>query len=215
MKKPILLAVAVAVVLALLFLLRGQTLDLESLRAALSELQSWQQAHLWALAALFFGAYVAVAALSLPLAVWMTLAAGALFGFWQGLLIVSFASTIGATLAFLAARYLLRDWVHERMGSRAGAIDEGMRRDGPFYLFSLRLIPIIPFFAVNLLMGLTPIRALTFYLVSQLGMLPGTAAYVNAGTQLAKLESLSGIVSAPLLLSFALLGLFRGLPVWF
>lgn len=208
MKKPILLAIAIAVVLTLLIILRGQSLDLESLRAALDRLQIWQDAHRGALIGLFFGAYVAVAALSLPLAVWMTLAAGALFGFWQGLLIVSFASTLGATLAFLAARYLLRDWVHERLGSRAGAIDEGMRRDGAFYLFSLRLIPIIPFFAVNLLMGLTPIRALTFYLVSQVGMLAGTAAYVNAGTQLARLESLSGIVSPPLLLSFALLGLF-------
>lgn len=208
MKKPILLAIAIAVVLTILIILRGQSLDLESLRAALDRLQIWQDAHRGALIGLFFGAYVAVAALSLPLAVWMTLAAGAMFGFWQGLLIVSFASTIGATLAFLAARYLLRDWVHERLGRRAGAIDEGMRRDGPFYLFSLRLIPIIPFFAVNLLMGLTPIRALTFYLVSQVGMLAGTAAYVNAGTQLARLDSLSGIVSPPLLLSFALLGLF-------
>lgn len=208
MKKPIFLAIAIAVVLTLLIILRGQSLDLDSLRAALDRLQIWQDAHRGALIGLFFGAYVAVAALSLPLAVWMTLAAGALFGFWQGLLIVSFASTLGATIAFLAARYLLRDWVHERLGSRAGAIDEGMRRDGPFYLFSLRLIPIIPFFAVNLLMGLTPIRALTFYLISQVGMLAGTAAYVNAGTQLARLDSLSGIVSPPLLLSFALLGLF-------
>jgi pyruvate/2-oxoglutarate dehydrogenase complex dihydrolipoamide dehydrogenase (E3) component len=138
----------------------------------------------------------------------MTLAAGALFGFWKGLLIVSFASTIGATLAFLAARYLLRDWVHEKLGNRAAAIDEGLRRDGPFFLFSLRLIPVIPFFAVNLLMGLTPVGAGTFYLVSQAGMLAGTAAYVNAGTQLAGLESLSGIVSPALLLSFAVLGIF-------
>lgn len=208
MKKPILLTTVLAVVLTILVVLRGQTLDLENLGAILDQLRSWQEAHQWALVALFFAAYVAVAALSLPLAAWMTLAAGALFGFWQGLLIVSFASTLGATLAFLVARYLLRDWVRERMGSRASAIDEGMRRDGPFFLFSLRLIPIIPFFAVNLLMGLTPIRTLTFYLVSQVGMLAGTAAYVNAGTQLSKLDSLSGIVSAPLLLSFALLGLF-------
>lgn len=208
MKKPILLLIAFAMLVALLLALRGQSIDLETLRTWLSELSDWQRSNALTLALVFFAAYVAVAALSLPLAVWMTLAAGALFGFWQGLLIVSFASTIGATLAFLASRYLLRDWVRERLGARAVAIDEGLRRDGPFFLFSLRLIPVIPFFAVNLLMGLTPVRTLTFYLVSQVGMLAGTAAYVNAGTQLAKLESLSSIVSPPLLLSFALLGLF-------
>ena len=207
MKKPVLFFAAATVLIAI-FALRGPSPELDDLRDMLARLQAWQAAHQGALAVLFFGAYVAVTALSLPLAVWMTLAAGALFGFWQGLVIVSFASTLGATLAFLAARYLLRDWVHGRMGRRADAIDAGMRRDGAFYLFSLRLIPIIPFFAVNLLMGLTPIRTLTFYLVSQAGMLAGTAVYVNAGTQLARLDSLSGIVSAPLLVSFALLGLF-------
>lgn len=208
MKKPILLLIAFAMLVALLLALRGQSIDLETLRTWLSDLSDWQRSNALTLALAFFAAYVAVAALSLPLAVWMTLAAGALFGFWQGLLIVSFASTIGATLAFLASRYLLRDWVRERLGARAVAIDEGLRRDGPFFLFSLRLIPVIPFFAVNLLMGLTPVRTLTFYLVSQVGMLAGTAAYVNAGTQLAGLNSLAGIVSPPLLLSFALLGLF-------
>ena len=207
MKKPVLFFAAATVLIAI-FALRGPSPELDDLRNMLARLQAWQAAHQGALAVLFFGAYVAVTALSLPLAVWMTLAAGALFGFWQGLVIVSFASTLGATLAFLAARYLLRDWVHGRMGRRADAIDAGMRRDGAFYLFSLRLIPIIPFFAVNLLMGLTPIRTLTFYLVSQAGMLAGTAVYVNAGTQLSRLDSLSGIVSPPLLVSFALLGLF-------
>lgn len=208
MKKPIVLVVAVAMIIALLLTLRGQSIDLETLRNRLSDLSDWQRSNALTLVLAFFAAYVAVAALSLPLAVWMTLAAGALFGFWQGLLIVSFASTIGATLAFLASRYLLRDWVRGRLGARAAAIDEGLRRDGPFFLFSLRLIPVIPFFAVNLLMGLTPVRTLTFYLVSQVGMLAGTAAYVNAGTQLAGLDSLAGIVSPKLLLSFALLGLF-------
>jgi pyruvate/2-oxoglutarate dehydrogenase complex dihydrolipoamide dehydrogenase (E3) component/uncharacterized membrane protein YdjX (TVP38/TMEM64 family) len=208
LKKPILLSVAVAMVIALLLALKGQSLDLETLRSALSHLQGWQQSNARLLALVFFSAYVAVTALSLPLAVWMTLGAGALFGFWQGLLIVSFASTIGATLAFLASRYLLRDWVRDRLGARAAAVDKGLRRDGPFYLFSLRLIPVIPFFAVNLLLGLTPMPTLMFYLVSQIGMLAGTAVYVNAGTQLASLDSLSGIVSPPLLLSFALLGIF-------
>ncbi|MFN3846109.1 MAG: FAD-dependent oxidoreductase [Paracoccaceae bacterium] len=208
MKKPLFFLIVLAVIIALLLTLGGQSIDLETLRRWLSDLSDGQRGTALSLIVAFFGAYVAVAALSLPLAVWMTLAAGALFGFWQGLVIVSFASTIGATLAFLASRYLLRDWVRARLGARAAAIDEGLRRDGPFFLFSLRLIPVIPFFAVNLLMGLTPIRTLTFYLVSQMGMLAGTAAYVNAGTQLAGLDSLSGIVSPMLLMSFALLGLF-------
>ncbi len=195
-------------VAALLLGLDVQSVDLDTVRRRLSALQSWQQDNALTLILAFFGAYVAVAALSLPLAVWMTLAGGALFGLWQGLVIVSFASTIGATLAFLASRHLLRDWVRARLGRRAEAIDEGLRRDGAFFLFSLRLIPVIPFFAVNLLMGLTPMRTSTFYLVSQAGMLPGTAAYVNAGTQLAQLESLSGVLSPALLLSFALLGIF-------
>ncbi|HRK42224.1 MAG TPA: FAD-dependent oxidoreductase [Gemmobacter sp.] len=208
MRKPFLLAGAIVAVIGLFIVLRGQALDLAALRDLIADLRAWQAEHAFALIVIFFLAYVAVTALSLPFAVWMTLAAGALFGFWQGLLIVSFASSLGATLAFLAARYFLRDWVRERLGSRAAAIEGGMRRDGPFFLFSLRLIPVIPFFAVNLLMGLTPISALTFYLVSQAGMLAGTAAYVNAGTQLAQLDSLSGIVSPALLLSFALLGLF-------
>lgn len=208
LKKNVLLAVVVVAVLALLFALRGQSLDLESLRVLIERLRAWQAENALTLIAAFFAGYVVVTALSLPFAVWMTLAAGALFGFWQGLLIVSFASSLGATVAFLASRYLLRDWVRDRLGARAAAIDDGMRRDGPFFLFSLRLIPVIPFFAVNLLMGLTPIRALTFYLVSQAGMLAGTAGYVNAGTQLAQLDSLSGIVSPALLASFALLGLF-------
>lgn len=208
MKKTILLAVAFTAVIALMLGLRGQALDLDGLRDLIVQLRAWQSENAASLILAFFVIYVAVAALSLPFAVWMTLGAGALFGFWQGLLIVSFASSIGAMLAFLAARYLLRDWVRQRLGTRADAIDEGMRRDGAFFLFSLRLIPVIPFFAVNLLMGLTSIRALTFYLVSQIGMLAGTAAYVNAGTQLAKLESLSGIVSPALLISFALLGIF-------
>ena len=208
MKKTLLLSIALLAVIWLLFASRGQVLDLEALRNLISQLRNWQADNAATLILVFFLAYIGVTALSLPFASWMTLAAGALFGFWQGLLIVSFASSLGATLAFLAARYFLRDWVRERLGARASAIDEGAQRDGPFFLFSLRLIPVIPFFAVNLLMGLTSIRALTFYLVSQAGMLAGTAAYVNAGTQLAKLESLSGIVSPALLFSFALLGLF-------
>ncbi len=208
MKKPVLLAALAAVIVGLLWISKDQTLTLDTLRDRLAALEAWRADRAIAFALLFMLVYVTVTALSLPFAVWMTLAAGALFGLWWGLLIVSFASTIGATLAFLAARYFLRDWVRSRLGARVAAIEAGLARDGAFYLFTLRLIPVVPFFAVNLLMGLTPIRALTFYLVSQVGMLAATAIYVNAGTQLAQLDSLSGIASPGLLASFALLGLF-------
>ncbi len=156
----------------------------------------------------YFGLYVLVAALSLPGAAVLTLAGGALFGFWTTLVIVSFASTIGATAACALARSLFRDVLTRRMGPRLAAIDAGIRREGAFYLFSLRLIPLFPFFVVNAAMGLTGLPLGTFYLVSQLGMLPGTAVYVNAGTQLGRIDSLSGILSPALLVSFALLGLF-------
>lgn len=159
--------------------------------------------------ALIYGViYVLVAALSLPGAVILTLAGGALFGLGWGLLLVSFASTIGATLAFLISRTLLRDAVLKRFGSNLTAINAGVEKDGAFYLFGLRLVPVFPFFVINLVMGLTPIKATTFYWVSQLGMLPGTAVFVNAGTQLAGIETLSGLLSPGLLLSFALLGVF-------
>ena len=155
----------------------------------------------------YFLLYLLITALSLPGATVMTLAGGAIFGLWTGLLVVSFASSIGATLAFLVSRYLLRDWVQGRFGSSLEAINRGIEKDGAFYLFALRLVPAFPFFIINLVMGLMPIRTWTFYWVSQLGMLPGTLVYVNAGTQLARLESPSDILSLPLILSFALLAL--------
>jgi dihydrolipoamide dehydrogenase len=156
----------------------------------------------------YMALYIAVTALSLPGATIMTLAGGALFGLWAGLLMVSFASTIGATLAFLVSRFLLRDYVQNKFGGKLKAVNESFRKDGPFYLFTLRLVPVFPFFVINLVMGLTPIRAVMFYIVSQVGMLPGTFVYVNAGTMLAKIESLKGILSIEILLSFALLGIF-------
>jgi dihydrolipoamide dehydrogenase len=158
--------------------------------------------------AIYFILYVVVTALSLPGAAVMTLAGGALLGFSVALITVSFASTIGATLAFLASRFLLRDWVQSKFGDKLTAINEGVEREGPFYLFTLRLVPLFPFFVINLVMGLTPMRALAYYWVSQLGMLPGTAVYVNAGTQLGQIESASGILSPGILVSFVLLGLF-------
>ncbi len=158
--------------------------------------------------------YVVSVALSFPGATVLTLAAGAIFGVWVGTLIVSVASTIGATLAFLAARYVLRDAVKARLGNRISDIDRGIEKEGAFYLFTLRLVPLVPFFVINLLMGLTHMRAWTFLWVSQIGMLAGTVVYVNAGTQLAKIESLGGILSPGLIGSFVLLGVFPLIAKW-
>ncbi|MFV0421849.1 TVP38/TMEM64 family protein [Oleidesulfovibrio sp.] len=160
------------------------------------------------LIAVYMAIYIVVTALSLPGATVMTLAGAALFGFWATLVAVSFASTIGATLACLASRFVFRDWVQRRFADRLMRINDGIRKDGAFYLFSLRLVPVFPFFLINLAMGLTPIRVTTFYWVSQLGMLPGTVVYVNAGSELGAINSLSGILSPSLLFSFALLGIF-------
>ncbi|MBW6509028.1 MAG: dihydrolipoyl dehydrogenase [Desulfuromonadales bacterium] len=156
----------------------------------------------------YFLLYIVVTALSLPGATVMTLAGGALFGFWSALIVVSFASTIGATLAFLVSRFLLRDWVQGKFGERLKALNDGIAKEGGFYLFTLRLVPLFPFFVINLVMGLTPMRTWTYYWVSQIGMLAGTAVYVNAGTQLGQIESLGGILSPGLLFSFVLLGVF-------
>lgn len=156
----------------------------------------------------YFALYVLVAALSLPGATVLTLAGGALFGFWTTLIVVSFASTIGATVACALARTLFRQAIARRLTGKPKAIDDGIRREGAFYLFTLRLIPLFPFFVVNAAMGLTAMPLKTFYAVSQIGMLPGTAVYVNAGAQLGRLDSLAGIVSPTLLVSFALLGVF-------
>ncbi len=152
--------------------------------------------------------YIVSTGLSLPGAALLTLLGGALFGVVTGTIIVSFASTIGATLAFTVSRLLLRDWVQNKFGSYLSSFNDGIKKDGGFYLFTLRLIPAIPFFVINLVMGLTPMKTVQFFLVSQAGMLAGTIVYVNAGTQLAQIESLSGILSPELILSFVLLGLF-------
>ncbi len=181
---------------------------LEMLKAQQESVAGFKAANPLLASAIYATLYVAVTGLSLPGATVMTLAGGALFGLLWGTILVSFASSIGATLAFLAARFLFRDAVKTRFGERLKAIDEGMARDGWLYLFTLRLLPVFPFFVINLAMGLTSLRTRTFYWVSQLGMLAGTIVYVNAGTQLAKIDSLSGILSPGLLLSFVLLGVF-------
>ena len=186
----------------------GSYLTFEQLKAQQVGLQGWREANPSLAVGLFFTIYVLVTALSLPGAAVMTLAVGAVFGLLWGVVLVSFASTLGATLAFLISRFLLRDWVQSKFGDRLQALNEGVRKDGSFYLFTLRLVPIFPFFVINLLMGLTPIRTFTYAWVSQIGMLAGTIVYVNAGTQLAALESPAGILSPTLLGSFILLGLF-------
>jgi uncharacterized membrane protein YdjX (TVP38/TMEM64 family) len=185
-----------------------QLLTLANLKSQQETILSYGNDHPVLAAAIYALIYIAVAGLSLPGATILTLAGGAVFGLLWGTLIVSFASSIGATLAFLAARFLFRDAVNARFGHQLKEIDTGMARDGAFYLFTLRLVPLIPFFVINLVMGLTVLKTRTFYWVSQIGMLAGTLVYVNAGTQLAKIESLSGILSPVLVGSFALLGVF-------
>lgn len=202
--------VIVAVVIAILVVYaatRGH-LTLDSLRGHQAQLQQLLEERPLASAFAYFGVYVVVTALSVPGAAVMTLAGGALFGLWWGTLLVSFASSVGATLAFLIARLVCRSLVRDRFGDRLERVRRGFDEDGAFYLFSLRLVPVIPFFVVNLVMALTSIRALTFFLVSQVGMLPATIVYVNAGTQLATVESVSDVLSPSLLASFALLATF-------
>jgi len=186
-----------------------QTLSFQGIKAGIDTVRTWGESSPLALAAAFFSLYVLLTALSIPEeAMLLSLAAGALFGVFWGTIIVSFASSIGALLAFLLSRHLLGDRLAARFSARVKTLNEGLERDGAFYLFTLRLIPVVPFVLVNLLMGLTSIRAGTFYAVSQIGMLAGTIVYVNAGTRLAALESVSGILSPGLLASFALLGVF-------
>lgn len=207
--KRIVIFVIIAAIVGSFFLFDlGQYLTLESVQSRLSDLETFRDQNFLLTAGIYFVFYVAVAALSIPAALIITLLGGAVFGVFWGTLLVSFASSIGATLAFLVSRLLLRDWVQQRFGKYLAPINRGIEKDGAFYLFSLRMVPLFPFYIINLLMGLTPIRAWSFYWVSQLGMLLGTAVYVNAGSELAQISSLSGLVSAPVLISFSLLGLF-------
>ncbi|MEJ7137322.1 FAD-dependent oxidoreductase [Amphibiibacter pelophylacis] len=213
--KKILLLAAIAVAIAAFFALGGpHLLSLDALRQNHAALQAWRDESPLLVAGAFFGLYTLVTALSMPGAAILTLAGGALFGLPLGLGLVSFASSLGATLAFLSSRYLLRDSVQRRFASTLAGVNAGMARDGAFYLLTMRMVPVFPFFLINLVMGLTTIRVGTFYLVSQIGMLAGTAVYVNAGTQLAALNSLSDIASPGLLASLALLGVFPLLARW-
>jgi len=186
----------------------GQYLSLEQLRARQQQIGAFVDSNQIVAITGFFALYVLIAALSIPGAAIMTLAAGAVFGVLTGAVLVSFASTIGATLAFLLSRFLFRDYVERRFGWATEKINKGVEQEGGYYLFTLRLVPLFPFFVINLAMGLTRLRTGTFYWISQLGMLPGTVVYVNAGTQLGRLESTADILSPTLLGSFALLGVF-------
>jgi uncharacterized membrane protein YdjX (TVP38/TMEM64 family) len=210
MKNPkIWIAVAaLALIAAFFYFDLGQYLSLEYLKQKHQTILDFYAENRLLTIISFFCIYVAVAALSLPGAAILTLAAGAIFGFLTGLVIVSFASTLGATVAFLISRFLFRDSVQNKFGEHLDTINNGVKEEGAFYLFTLRLIPAVPFFIVNLLMGLTPIKTLVFALVSQIGMLPGTAVFVNAGNQLSKINSVGDILSPSLLIAFALLGIF-------
>ncbi len=213
----VLAAVATAVVLVLWFI--GDELSLKALAERESRFRSFQREHPVLVYVIAFGAYMTVAALSLPGATPMTVAAGWLFGFWRGVLLVSFASTLGATLAFLLSRYLFRDAFQRRYGDRLQRFNAALDREGPFYLFTLRLIPAVPFFVINAVMGLTGIRVRTFWWVSQLGMLPGTAVYVYAGASVPNLQTLAeqgagDILSPRLVAAFIALGLFPLAARW-
>jgi len=206
--KLILVAVIAAVIAAFFFFDLGQYLNLEYLKSQKDSLNALYNDNPVLISAIFFIVYVLVAAFNLPAAGLLTVAAGAILGFWNGVVVVSFASTIGATGAFLMTRYLFHDAIQSKFGDRLETINAGIEREGAFYVFGLRLVPLFPFFVVNSVLGLTKLKTWTFYWASQIGMLAGTAVYVNAGTQLADISSLGDIASPKLLGSFALLGVF-------
>ncbi len=203
----LLIALVAAIVAYFVFDL-GRFLSLAELKARQDALQTMAQTQPLLTAGTFLLIYTAATALSFPGAAILTLAAGAIFGLWFGTVIVSFASGFGATLAFLSARFILRDWVQQRFGDKLKAFNDGIDHDGALYLFTLRLVPVFPFFLINLVMGLTKMRVWTYYWISQLGMFAGTVVFVNAGTELAKITTLRGILSPGLIFSFVLLGIF-------
>jgi len=217
--KWLLAIVVVVAVVAFFYFDLGQWLSLENLKSQQTALSAYVEDHFVFSILVFFALYVAVAAFSLPGATILTLAGGAIFGLLTGFVIISFASSIGALLAFLGARCLFSDTIKKRFADKLAPIEKGIKKDGAFYLLSLRLVPLFPFFVVNLLMGLTNLPARTFYFFSQLGMIPGTLAFVYAGTQLAKIQSVKDVLSPGLITAFVILGLLpitmRKLLQWF
>lgn len=207
-QKAAILAAILALILIFKLLDLGQYLNLAYLKESQASFAALYSEHRLLVLASYMLIYITATALSLPGALILTLAGGALFGLVTGTIVISFASSIGATLACGVSRYLLRDWVQSKFGDKLQKINEGMDKEGGFYLFTLRLVPVFPFFVINLVMGLATIRLSTYYWVSQLGMLPATIVYVNAGKELGKIDSLSGILSPGLIISLVLLGLF-------
>jgi uncharacterized membrane protein YdjX (TVP38/TMEM64 family) len=206
--KIIILAVVIAVIAAFRVFHLADYFTLAYIKESQKKFELLYGEHRLTVIAVYMFIYILVTSLSLPGAVVMTLAGGALFGLLTGTVVISFASTIGATLACAVSRFILRDWVQGKFGDKLKTVNEGVEREGAFYLFTLRLIPVFPFWLINLVFGLTKMPLKTFYWVSQIGMLPGTLVFVNAGRELAKIDSLSGILSPGLIISFVLLGLF-------
>jgi len=203
-----LLIVLLLATIAIVWWLPPDLLTLDNLKARQADIELYRSSHPVLTVFLFCCLYIIFTALSIPGAVFLTVIAGAIFGLLYGTIWVSISSTIGATLAFLISRFFFQQAVKQKFGDRLNNIEANLKKDGAFYLFSMRLVPAIPFFVINLGMGLTPIKTSQYMFASWLGMLPGTAVYVNAGTQLSKLESLSGILSPPIIFSFLLLALF-------
>ena len=207
-QKIIVLAVLAAIIGCVFYFDLGSYLSFDYIKQKQADFESFYRENAALTVVAFFIIYVATVAINIPGAAMLTLLGGAIFGLLWGSVIVSFASSIGATLAFIGSRFFLKDLVQEKFGGYLKTINDGIEKEGAFYLFTLRLVPVVPFFVINLVMGLMPMKASTFYWVSQLGMLAGTLVYVNAGTQLASLESPAGIISPSLLASFVLLGIF-------
>lgn len=205
--KILILAIIAAAVVAFFQFGGRDYLSFEVLKARQQEFANYFVDHAFATIAIYMAIYILVTALSLPGATIMTLAGGAMFGFWIGLVVVSFASTIGATCAFLIGRFLFRDVIQAKFKDKLAAFNRGFEEEGAFYLFTLRLVPVFPFFMVNIVTSVMPIAVSKFFFASQIGMLPGTMAYVNAGTQLASLKSASGILSPQIIGAFAILGI--------
>jgi uncharacterized membrane protein YdjX (TVP38/TMEM64 family) len=206
-KKIVVLLIFAALIGAFFYFDLNQYLSFDYIKSQQANLSAKVQDNFWLAASVFFITYIIATALSLPGAGILTIVGGAIFGLFSGTILVSFASTLGATLAFLSARFMFRDAVKDKFGARLESLEKGIEKDGAFYLLSLRLVPAVPFFIVNLLMGLTSIKTSTYYGFSQLGMLPGTIAYVYVGTQLANISSPKDIISPGILIAFAVLGL--------
>ncbi|WP_423909441.1 TVP38/TMEM64 family protein [Candidatus Spongiihabitans sp.] len=208
-KGKIAVVIAILLVVGLLIYIGPEKyLNLEYIKSRLGQLIAFREEKPLLTGLIFSSIYIAVTAASIPGALVLTLCSGAIFGFIWGSIIALVSATIGATIAFLVARYLFDDWVQAKMGQRVAKIRENFRAEGALYLFSMRLVPVIPFFAINLLMGLTSIKTVTYFFASLLGMAPGSMVFVNAGTQLAKIDSLKGLLSPGLIASFVLLAIF-------